>query len=492
MKRIIVAVLLLTALVGSVDARQVQSYTKKDGTHVSGYNTGSDRAIGIDIGATTGAIFTGILLLVGIIWWLASATSQGSTKRDARLAAEREREGVLREQVRRAQLELDAKRNGPIERGLSSGQQASRAVTGQKMGKAHPFKPLPLQPGGLFNRLPQQNAFTELNNALAAADTVRQVTLDAIGKINAKYKTDLHQTSRKQMEVMYKEFMAFCLADRQFTQEEVDDLWHLKALFGFSDNVHNAIYTEVGKEVYRRGITEVLADNRVTDEERKWLDKLASDLELSDDLKQRVYQAETQAFLQKKVDSAIADRQLSPDEEREIQELAQRLGGKIVMDGLTTGALDKYRLMWRIAHGDPPTLNVGINLQKGEVCYFQTPVTWHEMRRITKRVQWGGPQLRVKICKGLYWKMGDYAVNPITQDMLTPIDSGTAYVTNKRLLFNGEMKNASIKLQKILDFTPYKDGVMVEKDAGRSPFLAFNSNIEFFAACLARAVQDAG
>ena len=38
------------------------------------------------------------------------------------------------------------------------------------------------------------------------------------------------------------------------------------------------------------------------------------------------------------------------------------------------------------------------------------------------------------------------------EDMLTPIDSGTAYVTNKRLLFNGEMKNASIKLQKILDF----------------------------------------
>jgi hypothetical protein len=386
-------------------------------------------------------------------------------------------------------MEMEAKRNDPIERGLSSGQQTAKTASAQK--RAHPFKPVALQPSRLFNRHPQPNAFAELNNALAASDTVRRVTLDAIGKINAKYKTDLHRTCRKQMEVMYKEFMAFCLADRQFTQEEVDDLWHLKALFGLSDAVHNAIYAEVGKEVYRRGIAEVLADNRVTDEEKKWLDKLASDLELSDDLKQRVYQAETQTFLQKKVDSAIADRQLSPDEEREIQELAKRLGGKIVMDGLTSAALDKFRLMWRIAHGDPPTVSVGLNLQKGEVCYFSTPVAWHEMRRVTKRVQWGGPQLRVKICKGLYWKMGDYAVNPITQDMLTPIDSGTAYVTNKRLIFNGEMKNASIKLQKILDFTPYKDGVMVEKDAGRSPFLAFNSNVDIFAACMARAIQDA-
>ena len=76
---------------------------------------------------------------------------------------------------------------------------------------------LPLQPSSLSNRLPQQNAFTELNNALAASDIVRRVSLDTIAKINGKYKTDLHQACRRQMEVMYKEFMAFCLADRQFT-----------------------------------------------------------------------------------------------------------------------------------------------------------------------------------------------------------------------------------------------------------------------------------
>lgn len=489
MKRIVLVAVLLAALAVSVDARTVGSYTRKDGTHVSGYKTGEDRSIGKDIDVTVVAIFTGILLILGVIWWLASAASQGSTKQDARLAARREREGLLREEVRRAQMKIETKRNDPIERGLSVGQQTTKTASSQK--KAHPFKPVPLQPSRLFNRHPQQNAFAELNNALAAADTVRRVTLDTIDQINAKYKTDLHRTCRKQMEVMYKEFLAFCLADRQFSEEEVDDLWHLKAMFGISDNVHNEIYAEVGKEVYRRGIAEVLADNQITDEEKKWLDKLASDLELSDDLKRRVYQAETQTFLQIKVRSAIADRQLSPDEEREIRELAKRFGADIVMDDLTSEALDRFRLMWRIAHGDPPTVDVGLNLQKGEVCYFAMPVTWHEMRRVTTRIQWGGPQLRVKICKGLYWKMGDYAVNPITQDMLTPIDTGTAYVTNKRLLFNGEMKNVSIKLQKILDFTPYKDGVMVEKDAGKSPFLAFNSNVDIFAACLARAIQDA-
>lgn len=98
----------------------------------------------------------------------------------------------------------------------------------------------------------------------------------------------------------------------------MDDLWHLKALFGISDTVHNAIYAEVGKEVYRRAIDQVLADSQITEDEKKWLAKLSSDLELSDDAKRSVYPAEIQSIVQKKIDAAIADRQLSPNEEREI------------------------------------------------------------------------------------------------------------------------------------------------------------------------------
>jgi hypothetical protein len=489
MKQIIIAILLLVAFAGSIDAGQTRSYTRKDGTHVSGYTTGGVR--GID--TTVGVVATGILLVVGCIWWIVSSALSGNTNRqDARHAALRERAGILRQQVRRAQM----KKEDPIAKGLSLGQEAQRASGTQSIRKAHPFNLLPLTPANwlfrMLGRLPTQNAFTELNNALAASDTVRQVSLDDISKLNTKYKTDLHRTSPKQMEILYKEFMAFCLADRKFVQEEVDDLWHLKDLFCFSDKLHNAIYDEVGQEVYRRSISQVLADSQIAEEEKKWLEKIASDLELPEDVKQRIYKTETQPFLQRKVDEAIADRQLSPDEDREIQELTKRLGGKIITDGATSSVLEKYRLMWRIAHGDPPSINVSLTLQRGEVCYFATPVTWHEMRRVTERIQWGGLKFRAKIYKGLSFNMGDYAVNPITQDILAPIDSGTVYVTSKRLLFTGKMKNVSIKLEKILDIKPYKNGVTVEKDSGKSPFLAFNSNVDIFTACLARAIQDVG
>ncbi len=177
-------------------------------------------------------------------------------------------------------------------------------------------------------------------------------------------------------------------------------------------------------------------------------------------------------------------------EQTECNLISERLGIEVITDDTTEGALDRFRLMWRIAHGEPPTIDVPINLQRGEVCYFATDTTWSEMRRQTRRVRYAGPTMRLKICKGVYWRMGDLAFQPVSNDVLTTIDQGTIFITNKRVLFMGDMKNRSIRLQKILDITPYRDGVMIDKDAGKSPFLGFSENIDLMAACLARALQD--
>jgi hypothetical protein len=120
MKRAVIAILLFITFATIVEAAQVHSYTRRDGTYVSGYNTGSDRAFGKDIGVTIEAIVAGVGLVVGVIWWLASAASnQNSSRFDARLAQQREQEGVFREQVRRAQMQLEAEKNNPVSRGLS-------------------------------------------------------------------------------------------------------------------------------------------------------------------------------------------------------------------------------------------------------------------------------------------------------------------------------------------------------------------------------------
>src|SRR5687768_3946265 len=106
------------------------------------------------------------------------------------------------------------------------------------------FVPRELKPDGPFSWLlgPEKaNALVELNNALAEGPGVRQVTLDTVDHLNRKYKVDIHRRFRPELTELYRTFLRQCLRDRIFTQDETEDVWHLKSLFGISDRDHECL-----------------------------------------------------------------------------------------------------------------------------------------------------------------------------------------------------------------------------------------------------------
>ena len=54
----------------------------------------------------------------------------------------------------------------------------------------------------------------------------------------------------------------------------------------------------------------------------------------------------------------------------------------------------------------------------------------------------------------------------------------------------GNLGNKIIRLNKILDITPYKNGVDVQKETGRSPFLEFSENVDIFSMMLVRLMDE--
>lgn len=70
------------------------------------------------------------------------------------------------------------------------------------------------------------------------------------------------------------------------------------------------------------------------------------------------------------------------------------------------------------------------------------------------------------------------------------LDHGQLYLTNKRLLYLGDKQNRTIRLSQIVDFSVYNNGVEIEKDRGRSPFLGMAGENDVFAALLGRAISD--
>ena len=92
--------------------------------------------------------------------------------------------------------------------------------------------------------------------------------------------------------------------------------------------------------------------------------------------------------------------------------------------------------------------------------------------------------------KGLSWRYGQVTINRITTEELKQIDTGTLYITNKRLLFNGSVRNVSVTFKKILQFTLYKDGLRIEKDSGRDQYFLGTGDLEVIGAILESALRS--
>ena len=141
------------------------------------------------------------------------------------------------------------------------------------------------------------------------------------------------------------------------------------------------------------------------------------------------------------LDGAIADQQLSPEEYEELRLLARNLRVSATMDSATQRTLGRYRLFWQIENSDAPEIDAGINLIRGERGFYRCDAAWHELKQVTRRFNYGGPTVRIKIMKGVYWQAGSL-------------------------------------------------GVQIEKDAGASPSLETSADMELFGLLIGRAIRD--
>ncbi len=54
----------------------------------------------------------------------------------------------------------------------------------------------------------------------------------------------------------------------------------------------------------------------------------------------------------------------------------------------------------------------------------------------------------------------------------------------------GDRGNKTIRLNKILDIKPYKNGEDIQKETGRSPFLEFSENVDILSMMLVRLMDE--
>jgi len=116
----------------------------------------------------------------------------------------------------------------------------------------------------------------------------------------------------------------------------------------------------------------------------------------------------------------------------------------------------------------------GINLFKDEILVLTNGfTTWKEEKTKTTSMSYGG--IRMSSGKGgLKAVFGNVQVIPHKQTYFSKFDSGTLFITTKRIIFVGQNKrNKSIRLDRVMNVEIFKDGLYIGKDNGVSPMITF-------------------
>lgn len=113
------------------------------------------------------------------------------------------------------------------------------------------------------------------------------------------------------------------------------------------------------------------------------------------------------------------------------------------------------------------------NLQKGEtlIWLFQNVPYYEPRSKTTYTGTSKGVSLR--IAKGVYYRAGGFKGNPIVTTQTVHIDTGYLAFTDKNIYFTGPVKSFRVRYDKIITFTPYSDGIGMQRDGASSKPMTF-------------------
>ncbi len=123
-----------------------------------------------------------------------------------------------------------------------------------------------------------------------------------------------------------------------------------------------------------------------------------------------------------------------------------------------------------VLHGVIPTHvkvegNLAINLQKDEEVVWVFPRSEY-LKDKTKRQYVGVSQgVSLRIMKGVYYRIGGFAGQPVDRTERVHIDTGMVVITNEHIYFAGPVKAVRVPYAKIVSFQPFSDGIGIIRDA---------------------------
>lgn len=343
----------------------------------------------------------------------------------------------------------------------------------------------------LLKRIPTENFLIEVNNLLAN-NSLDEISAGQIQYIADKYKLkDASQRYKSELLQMIKDFLIQHLGIWGDEYKDFSSVQKLQTILGISDADLDKEYKPLAIEMFKKQVAKTLNQTKKYKEDDQQFKQLSMQFGLTKNEHDQSLDEVRQSIIQPFADKIVSDQRISPQERESLDQLCKDLDVNPVYDSDSKKTLDRYVNLWQIENGDLPVYETDIFLQKDEVCHYIGFAKLFELRTKTEGYKYRGPAVRLRITKSLYYRMGDIKTTRETKDVTTLIDSGNLYVTNKRILFNGDKGNKVIRYSQIIDLTPYTDGVGIVRDTGKEmTFQLSDEDGETLIATITRLIGD--
>ncbi|MBQ7107266.1 MAG: hypothetical protein IJN93_07135 [Clostridia bacterium] len=168
---------------------------------------------------------------------------------------------------------------------------------------------------------------------------------------------------------------------------------------------------------------------------------------------------------------------------------------------LNYSLLDRHKLevrrkysLWQIEDNNSlPVYKSGIvdlPLKKGEVVHFYENATLKKYKTKTTKLNFHGPVIRLRICKGFVYKLGSLNIDTKTSIHVENEDVGNFYITNKRVVFVGKKNNFSYYFPQIVKSELTDVGLVFQKENNANAKIVELSKYDLPLLILSRILND--
>ncbi len=325
---------------------------------------------------------------------------------------------------------------------------------------------------GRFGKAPEWNAYVELHNVVAAAESPVEFGPSDRVRISERHGVDLSRAFADERRGLYQAVLDHRLTDGDLSGPDRHLLGHLARTLALSA----ADLRPVHERAFGVAVSEAVADDCLSVDERLLLFKLQHLLGLDARVAEGAYDILARQRLLRVVAAALCDGELSPDEEAEIERVREALSLR-PPEGFEV-MLEQARVRYHTRRGRLPEVEAPVPLATGETARIAASVRWSGVDGTALRTAVGEQALQTGRTSG----------KTVPDRVLKGRQSvGEVILTDRRILLRaGAQTPREIRLSNLAQILRFRNGTVVRTKVDRYVYLDPDDRNEAFYAVLHR------